>query len=138
MMPGIITAGGLIGSDKRDLVQIIEEDAAAVKALGLTHGGIAIRMNEIRNAAGEGLGEYVKISDTLAARVSSVRGRLRCPFGDPGLVPKFNTTVKKLETGEELTFTDLNIHLIEKHGFYQGRGALFRLEPATLAYFIFH
>jgi hypothetical protein len=38
---------------------------------------------------------------------------------------------KKLD--KKVFFTDLQIHLIEKHGFYQGKGSSYRLEPAELA-----
>jgi len=45
---------------------------------------------------------------------------------------KVNTTVCNLKSGKEITFTDLNIHLIAKHGFYEGRSAQFRLDPEQL------
>ncbi|NQT54365.1 hypothetical protein HQ576_20070, partial [bacterium] len=35
--------------------------------------------------------------------------------------------------GATLRFTALSIHLIRAHGFYQGRGAPYRLEPTQLA-----
>jgi hypothetical protein len=31
-----------------------------------------------------------------------------------------------------MSFTDLHIHLIGVHGFYEGRGTPFRLEPGDL------
>jgi hypothetical protein len=65
--------------------------------------------------------------------VDSVRGVLPCPFGDPGIFPKTNTTVRNRQSGRELTYTDLHIHMIGSHGFYEGRGSQFRLEPRDLA-----
>jgi hypothetical protein len=66
-------------------------------------------------------------------RVESVRGGLPCPFGHAGLYPKLNVAVRNLAHGGELLFTELNIHLIEAHGFYEGRGAAFRVDPDVLA-----
>lgn len=132
MKPGVITLQGLIGDDRRDLIQILDEDDATVKDLGLTHEEIAERMKELRDAGKPGLEEFIDVAPHFEVRVSSVRGKLRCPFEDPGLIPKYNTTVKNLSTGKEITYTDLNIHLIEKHAFYQGKGSSFRLNPAEL------
>jgi hypothetical protein len=133
MRPGVITLQGFLGPDGRDLVQIIDEDDAAVRRLDLTHGAIAARMAELRDAGARGLGEFIDVPPHFAVRVDSVRGRLRCPFGEPGLTPKTNITVKNLATGREITFTDLNIHCIRAHGFYQGRRSVFRIDPAALA-----
>ncbi len=66
-------------------------------------------------------------------RVDTVRGKLPCPFADPGMFPKTNVTVRNRLTGREITFTDLHIHLVRAHGFYEGRGCPFRLEPKDLA-----
>ncbi|MBU1535256.1 hypothetical protein KKF84_08035, partial [Myxococcota bacterium] len=37
-----------------------------------------------------------------------------------------------IQKTNQITYTDLSIHLIAHHGFYQGRGAHFRLDPAHL------
>jgi hypothetical protein len=133
MRPGVIIVPGFLGSDRRDLAQILEEDDMAVRRLGLTHGGIAAKMRALRDAGIAGLGEFVDVAPHFRVRVDDVRGRLRCPFEDPGLVSKTNTTVENLCLGRQITYTDLGIHLIEVHGFYQGRGSAFRVEPGDLA-----
>lgn len=133
LRPGVITLQGFLGDDGRDLVQIIDEDDATVRRLGLTHAQIADRMAELRDAGARGLGEFIDVPPHFAVRVDSVRGRLRCPFGDPGLTPKTNITVRNLALGREVAYTDLGIHCIRAHGFYQGHGAAFRADPATLA-----
>jgi hypothetical protein len=133
MRPGAITRDGFLGDDNRKLLDILLADDAAVANMGLTHAAIAGRMTELRDAGLKGLGNTVPVEDRFEVLVEGVRGRLACPFGDAGLVPKVNTTVKNTATGEQLIFTDLNIHLIEHHGFYEGRGAAFRLDPVSLA-----
>jgi hypothetical protein len=132
MQPGVICRDGFLGNDTRKLVEILIEDDAEVKRLGTTHEDIANRMRDLRDAGMKGLGEFVTVPPHFEVRVDSVRGKLPCPFGHPGVIPKTNTTVKNLESGEEITYTDLNIHMIGSHGFYEGKGACFRLEPVDL------
>ena len=132
MLPGVITLSGFLGKDTRDLVEILAADQGEVRRLGYTHEQIAHRMIEIREAGKRGLGEFVSVEPHFEIRVESVRGKLPCPFGDPGIFPKVNTTARNLSLKKEITFTDLHIHFILAHGFYEGKGSLFRLEPADL------
>jgi len=132
MRPGVITLDGFLGNDSRNLIDILVEDDADVKRLGYTHKTVAMRMVELRDAGKRGLGEFVSVEPHFEVRVDSVRGKLPCPFGDPGVFPKVNTTVRNLELDREITFTDLNIHFILAHGFYEGRGSNFRLNPGEV------
>ncbi len=133
MRPGVITRDGFLGSDRRKLIDILIEDDEAVKRMDLTHQRIAGRMIELRDAGMRGLGEFVEVPPHYEVRVDSVRGKLPCPFGDPGIFPKTNVMIRNIRLGRELTYTDLHIHLIGSHGFYEGTGSPFRLEPAELA-----
>ena len=132
MKPGVITRDGFLGPDRRNLIDILIEDDETVKRRGLTHQQVAQRMLEFRDAGMRGLGEFISIEPHFEVRVDSVRGKLPCPFGDPGIFPKTNITVRNLEKNEEITYTDLHIHLIGSHGFYEGKGFVFRLEPKAL------
>jgi hypothetical protein len=132
MKPGVITRDGFLGPDRRNLIDILIEDDETVKRMGLTHQQVAQRMLEFRDAGMRGLGEFISIEPHFEVRVDSVRGKLPCPFGDPGIFPKTNITVRNLEKNEEITYTDLHIHLIGSHGFYEGKGSVFRLEPKAL------
>jgi hypothetical protein len=133
MRPGVITRDGLLGDDTRALRDIIEADEAAVNRLGLSHAVLAARMRELRAAGVRGLGDPVTLDGTFEIRVDAVRGRLPCPFRHPGLYPNELMTVRNLKLGETVIFTRLNIHLIASHGFYEGLGSPYRLDPATLA-----
>ena len=132
MRPGVITRDGFMGNETRNLVDVLVADDSQVKRLGLTHRMIASRMIEIRDAGIRGLGDYVSVDPHFEVRVESVRGKLPCPFGDPGLFPKTVTIVKNLKKDKTITYTDLSIHTILVHGFYQGKGSLYRLEPRDL------
>ncbi|MDD5677925.1 MAG: hypothetical protein PHW60_08035 [Kiritimatiellae bacterium] len=126
------TREGFLGPDSRSLAAILRADDKAVRQRGLTHARIAKQLLALRQAGWKGLGELVSVPPHFEVRVDAARGKLPCPFGDPGSFAKVNTTVCNLERGTEITFTDLNIHLIAIHGFYEGRGAPFRLDPEQL------
>lgn len=132
MKPGVITRDGFLGAEKRNLIDILIEDDETVKRMNLTHQIIANRMIELRDAGMQGLGDFISVEPHFEVRVDSVRGKLPCPFGDPGIFPKTNITVRNLKKNREILYTDLNIHLIYSHGFYEGRGSPFRLDPKDL------
>jgi hypothetical protein len=133
MAPGVITRDGFLGEDRRNLVDILTTDDGEVRRLGYSHQDLAQRMVDLRDAGLAGLGEFLDVEPHYEVRVDSVRGKLPCPFGDPGIFQKTNTTVRNRRLGREVTYTDLHIHLIGSHGFYEGRGSPFRLEPRELA-----
>jgi hypothetical protein len=129
MKPGAITLYGFLGGDTRNLVDILIEDDGIVKRLGATHEAIAGRMEELRDAGKRGLGEFISVPPHFQVRVESVRGKLPSPFGGPGLYAKTNTIVRNTRLERQVVYSDLHIHLIKDHGFYQGKGSRFRLEP---------
>ncbi len=133
MQPGVLTMHGFLGDDRRDLVQIIDEDASRLRELNLSPEKMADKMEYFREQGKKGLGEFIKVEPHFAVKVDSVRGKLPCPFGGPGMMPKTNITVKNLKEGVEITFTDMNIHCIRGHGFFEGMGSFFRTDPETLA-----
>jgi len=132
MKAGVITRDGFLGNDRRNLIDILIEDDETVKRMNLTHQAIAQRMIDLRDEGMRGLGDFIHVEPHFEVRVDSVRGKLPCPFGDPGIFPKTNITVKNLEKNREIIYTDLHIHLVYAHGFYEGKDSVFRLEPKEL------
>ncbi|WP_033301236.1 hypothetical protein [Sediminispirochaeta bajacaliforniensis] len=132
MKPGVLTLHGFLGNDSRSLSEILDADAAEVRRLGTTHQAIADRMRYFRKEGEAGLGEFTTVDSYFDVKVESVRGKIPSPFGGPGLYAKTNTTVLNKQLNRSLVFTDINIHLIGEHGFYEGKGSPFRLEPRAL------
>ncbi len=132
MKPGVITLDGFLGTDERNLIDILIDDDGTVRRLGRTHRAIARRMQYFRDAGYEGLGEFIKVDDYYEVRVDSVRGKLPSPFGGPALYQKVNSIVRNLKLGREIVYTDMHIHFARDHGFYEGKGSLFRIEPEDL------
>ena len=132
MQKGVITLNGFLGDDKRKLVDILESDNLTVKNLRRTHEAIADRMEYFRKRGTEGLGEFITVDENFEVKVETVRGMLPSPFGGKGMYGKANTTVRNKKLDKSVVFTDLHIHFIGDHGFYEGKGSPFRLEPEEL------
>ena len=132
-----IVAGGFLGKDSRILEEIIETDAMEVARLGYTVEHIGKRMRELTDKARQGLGTPVKIDKKREGIADDNRGVIVCPWPHAGRYNKTVTTVRHLETGKSLRWSDLSVHFIESHGFFQGRGSAFRLEPGDLVHVLF-
>lgn len=132
MKPGVISLHGFLGEDRRGLEQIIDHDQGELNRLGITCEEIACKLEELRDLALEGLGNYVTIIEGTLIKADSIRGKLPCPFTHPGVYRKTVMTLLNEKTGKEILYTDLGIHLIREHAFFQGKGSLFRLEPEDL------
>lgn len=132
-----IVAGGFFGKDTRILEEILEDDAREVARLGYTVERIGERMRELTEKARKGLGTRVKLDEKREGGADDNRGVIICPWPHAGRYNKTVTTVRRLDTGKSLRWSDLSIHLIEGHGFFQGRGSAFRLEPGDLVHVLF-
>ena len=132
-----LAAGGFMGSDGRRVTEVIDADAARVAELGLTAERIAVRMQEVTDIAKSGLGNWVKVDDKRQAMVEEAKGAIVCPWPHSGRFAKRVTTVRWVESGEDIRWSDLNIHLIAEHGFFEGKGSAFRIEPEDLVKVIF-
>lgn len=65
MRPGVITLSGFLGTDSRNLNEILTSDEAEVRRLEVTYAQIASRMIEMRDAGMRGAGGVYKRSTTL-------------------------------------------------------------------------
>jgi hypothetical protein len=124
-----LVAGGFMGTDARSAEEIINADAASMAHLEVEAGDIASRMRQITDKAEAGLGTWVAIDDKLKAVVHEAKGKLTCPWPHPGDFDKRVTTVERLDSADSIRWSDLNIHMIAEHGFFEGKGSPFRIEP---------
>ncbi len=136
MLPGKFSAEGFLGDDDRSLVDILRDDQAVVERLGLTHVEIAQKMKLLTRQGKAGLEKPIVVDDTYEVVVEEFMGRIPCPYRDSWGTYKRNTTVKRLRDGKVLSWSDMAIHLIADHGFYQGLGSPFRIDPEELAEFL--
>ena len=117
--------------------EIIDADLAAMSRLGFKTEQVTTRMQEITDIAISGLGSWVKIDQPREAKIDEVKGWLVCPWPHTGRFAKRVTTVKLVQPAKSIQWSDLNIHLIAEHGFFEGKGSAFRIEPKELISIIF-
>jgi hypothetical protein len=94
-------------------------------------------MRELTQLARPALGNWIEAENKYRIRSEEWKGSLICPWPHPGRYEKRITTCQRLDTNEQIEWSDLNIHLIDAHGFFEGRGSSFRLEPADLVRILF-
>ncbi|MFH0964395.1 MAG: hypothetical protein V2A58_10335 [Planctomycetota bacterium] len=128
MKPGVISLRGFLGDDARPLEEILAADDAAIRRLGLTHERIAERLAHFTHLALAGYGTPMREAD-FEVVADEARGYVRSPFGDLQRFRKGEIRLTNLATGDTLTWTPLLVHMIRNHGFYEGKGAVYRLDP---------
>jgi len=60
-------------------------------------------------------------------------GKIPSPFTGEGVFRKGEVVIKNRTTGDKMVLTPLSIHLIKAHGFFQGKGSGYRIEPDIAA-----
>ncbi|MBD3237578.1 MAG: hypothetical protein GF330_12800 [Candidatus Eisenbacteria bacterium] len=133
MQPGVLSRDGFLGEDRRSLGEIIDADRSSVLTLGFDQATLAARLQEILEAAMEGMGAPVRVGLHLEAVYRESMGRIPCPFGDGARFPKGEVELTDTSCSETLRFTPLSVHMIAAHGFFQGRGSRYRISPHALA-----
>ncbi|NLD34039.1 MAG: hypothetical protein GX653_03935 [Clostridiales bacterium] len=135
MQEGELVKDGFLGDDQRPVDQIVQEDMALLTTAGFTAERLGAAMRALTHKGMAGMGEEVDAGDYLV-KAEEYMGLIGCPFKDNHRAAKRNTTATHKATGRTMMWTDLGIHLIQKHGFFQGKGSTYRLEPLELAAFL--
>jgi hypothetical protein len=133
MQPGVLTLKGFLGSDTRHIHDIIEEDERTLQKIGKSREELAERMRYFTNLAFETYDNSITVDMQFEVEYSSVRGKMVCPFPEPGTYQKGFILFRNIKKNIRLKWTPLSIHMIEKHGFFEGKGSESRLEPELLA-----
>jgi hypothetical protein len=131
MQVGVISAQGFLGDEEINLVDIITRDENEFNKLGLKFDDVAKKMRYLLKKGQEGLGETITVDNRWIVQVYEAKGNMPCPFEDY-MAQKCVITLNDKNTNNKLTYTDLSIHLLEKHHFLEGKGSTFRLEPKIL------
>lgn len=120
---------GFLGTDTRPLEEIIADDARTLARLGVTAEALLAALRAAFEMARAALGGEVELRPGVTAVAHEAMGRIPSPFRGDGVFEKGDVVVTATATGMSLTITRLGLALIEKHGFFQGRGSPYRIEP---------
>ena len=132
LRPSKFSGEGFLGIDERDVEEIISADSRILENKGITPGEITSALKEAFEAAEIAMGAEIEIRPGVRASYFDSRGRIPSPFRGDGTFSKGEVVLKD-DSGREAVITRLSINLIEKHGFFQGRGSRYRTEPEILA-----
>lgn len=130
---GILARDGFMGEDTRPFTEIILDDAAVLAGQGTSAIELADKMARLTQEGLKAPGTTVTVGE-YQVLVEEYMGKISCPFRDHRAA-KRNTEVSD-KAGKTLAWSDLGIHLIKAHGFFQGQGSPYRLDPAELADFL--
>ncbi|MDD4891507.1 MAG: hypothetical protein PHU85_16430 [Phycisphaerae bacterium] len=133
MGPGGVCREGFLGSDPRPLEEILDADNSTVAGMNRTHAQIAERLQTVMDVAIAAQGRGVSVGPHLEAGWHEAMGRIPSPWPGEGTFSKGEMELTDARTGRTVRVTPLAVHLIAAHGFYQGRGSRYRLEPDELA-----
>ncbi|MHC5059746.1 MAG: hypothetical protein ACYTFK_01485 [Planctomycetota bacterium] len=132
-----LVARGFLGTDTRSLSEIIDADLAEVSRLGFTIAQIAARMQTLTDLAIPCLGTTIQVEGKLEVSTYEAKGTIPCPWPHPYKAAKRVTTARCIDTDCTIRWSDLNIHLISQHNFFEGVGCAFRIDPERLTGVIF-
>lgn len=131
MAPGIITADGFLGDDKRPLQDLIVESEELLRYEKIDIDTVVQTLKNMMEEGRNGLGEPITVDGKWIVQTTEARGHLPCPFED-GIHRKITTVIRNIEKGESIMYSTISLHLLKTHHFLEGIGSPFRLEPALL------
>jgi len=132
LKPGLTIKDGFLGDDARDLYEIIDADAEVVAEMGLSHAGLAARMEFLARRGMKAHGGPVVYRQDIQITTDEVCGYVTCPWGCCGAFRKGVTTLHNQRSDFWVSYSALSIHMVREHHFFQGKGSSFRLDPYLL------
>jgi len=131
--PGHISIEGFLGTDRRTLADIVAADTGEVEAAGLTVKQLGDFLESLHQTGDAGWeGRVPAFDGKVSVRSDETLGQIPCPFACGAQCHKAEIAVKDAEGNDLLRFTPLDAHLIAAHGFFEGKGAHYRIEPQAL------
>jgi hypothetical protein len=135
MRPGKLSGAGFLGKGERLLDVLAEDNRFVVEELGLTHQELARHLHvlgavAVKHATKEPK-EITYHGRKLRVKATCYRGFVDSPFDD-GTKTNCEATVWNLGNGKKLTYSLLVPHMIERYGFYEGKGTPYRVDPRAV------
>jgi hypothetical protein len=138
MRPGaksdVGSAAGFLGPDEKLLDVMAADNKSVVDDLGLTHQELAKHLHAMGTIGRwqadqrKPEAEFVYRGRRFKVKLMVTRGFQPSPFLD-GTKSGSNVTVENLDTGKKLTYGLLVPYMIERYGFYEGKGTSYRVDP---------
>ncbi len=135
MRPGRLSTAGFLGKDERLLDVLAADNRYVVDELGLTHQQLARPLLVLgavaAKEAAEGPKEVTYQGRRFKVRAVVAKGFVKSPFED-GTRTNCEATVENLANGRKLTYSLLVPQMVERYGFYEGKGTRYRIDPRAV------
>jgi len=136
MRPGGSSESGFLGEAESLLEVLVADNDTVTQKLKLSHAQLARPLLVIGNyAARHASTKPIAVSygkEVFQVNSALSRGFQDSPFEDE---TKTNATIliTNLRTGQKLSYSLLVPHMIERYGFYEGKGTPYRVDPLKIA-----
>ena len=134
LKPGQLSTSGFLAPDE-DLRSVIMRDNQTLKTLKITHEQIANRLEGlIVKAIKEwdvGREEEIIIENAFKIGAKYYQVKQFCPFDSKCPYASKNFVIENLKTRHKIIFSELIIHLIRDHHFFEGN-VRYRLDPSEV------
>jgi hypothetical protein len=120
---------GFLGAEESLLGILADDNAYVVDELGLTHQQLARHLRSLA-AIGEKVGEepFLYHGRKFKVVIQFSRGFQLSPFKDGTKTNQF-VRIENLETGKKIGYSPLVADMVERYGFYEGKGTPYRMDP---------
>ena len=130
MRPGKLSGAGFLGKDER-LLDVMAADNDWVVKLGLTHQELARHLLLLKSI-GKGESDAFRYHGVrFRAKVILTDGFQDSPFKD-GTQTNADVILENLDNGEAIKYSPLVPLMVERYGFYEGKGTQYRVEPKEI------
>ncbi len=128
---------GFLGADEKLLDVLAMDNRTVIEEMGLSHQELAKHLHALgaigfwqlkHNRAGA---EFVYQGRRFKVSMVVTKGTQLSPFRD-GTDSGSNATVENLDTGKKLEYALLVPYMIERYGFYEGKGTPWRVDPKQI------
>lgn len=135
MRPGANSTLGFMGKDESLLEILAADNRLVVDTKKLTHQDLAFPLHVIgaiaaKNAVDQPY-EFLFRGRHFKATAKKFRVFVDSPFDD-GTKTNFAVTITNVGNGKSISYSLLIPVLIERYGFYEGKGTPYRLEPQAI------
>ena len=132
MRPGAASTQGFLGREEKLLDVLAADNQYVVDQRRLTHPQLARALRALAAAGLKRPGqEFLYHGRRYSVSFRFYRGYQDSPFRD-GTKANSEAVVRNLTNGKTLEFSLLVPDMIERYGFYEGRGTPYRVEPREI------
>lgn len=131
MRPGASSTKGFLGADENLLDVLAEDNAYVTETLRTTHQELALHLRIIAEIGLRGIERFGYHGGRFRVTFVYTRGHQDSPFHD-GTRASSEATIENLATGKKLTYSLLVPQMIERYGFYEGKGTPYRVDPKKI------